>query len=157
MREHTHVTKVSFAEFPDPEKPGAVIVTGPHSTNVQVLADVLAERARQDAKWGEQNHRDGTGPRRTPLDRIGAQLDGPLEYETAQHLANAAKEATDVHAKRGTVTWTDILLEEVFEALAEGDSTRLRAELIQVAAVAVQWAEAIDRRSAAVDAGEEAR
>jgi hypothetical protein len=35
----------------------------------------------------------------------------------------------------------------VAEALAEDDPTLLRAELIQVAAVAVAWVEAIDRRT----------
>ncbi len=39
-----------------------------------------------------------------------------------------------------------ILLEEVHEALAEDDPTRLRAELLQVAAVAVCWVEAIEQR-----------
>lgn len=31
------------------------------SETESVLAEVLAERARQDAKWGEQNHPNGTG------------------------------------------------------------------------------------------------
>ena len=47
--------------------------------------------------------------------------------------------------------WTaraDILAEEVAEVYAESDPDRLRAELIQVAAVCVQWIEAIDGRSA---------
>lgn len=26
-----------------------------------VLGEIADERARQDARWGEQNHRDGTG------------------------------------------------------------------------------------------------
>ncbi|TIH26025.1 NUDIX hydrolase, partial [Subtercola vilae] len=43
--------------------------------------------------------------------------------------------------------WQDILLEEVFEAFAESDTSKLRTELIQVAAVAQQWVEAIDRRT----------
>ncbi len=42
--------------------------------------------------------------------------------------------------------WRDILLEEVFEALAEEEPKELRKELVQVAAVAAQWVEAIDRR-----------
>jgi hypothetical protein len=44
------------------------------------------------------------------------------------------------------LTWRDILLEEVYEAFAETDSDRLREELIQVAAVALSWVDAIDRR-----------
>lgn len=54
--------------------------------------------------------------------------------------------------------WVSILTEEVGEAAAEaneanftsgknrGDFTKLRAELVQVAAVSVAWIEAIDRR-----------
>lgn len=41
-----------------------------------------------------------------------------------------------------------MLLEEVAEAFAESDDARLRAELVQVAAVAQAWIESIDRRSA---------
>ena len=48
----------------------------------------------------------------------------------------------------GEGTWADILREEYFEALAETDPARLRVELIQVAAVAVAWVEAIDRAEA---------
>lgn len=79
-----------------------------------VLAAVAAERARQDAKWGQQNCHD---------------------FE-----------------------WVSILTEEVGEAAAEaneanfssgrnrGDFSLLREELVQVAAVACAWIEAIDRR-----------
>jgi hypothetical protein len=69
------------------------------ATTMRVLDEVQDERRRQDAKWGEQNHPDGT-----------------------------------------------IALEEVFEALVETDPAKLRDELLQVAAVAVAWVEAIDRR-----------
>lgn len=95
-----------------------------------VLEDVSAERGRQFAKHGDQAHLpNGTG----------SWYDGVL--------ARQARAATDAAAAAGTVTFRHILLEEVHEALAEGDDEALRAELIQVAAVAVQWAEAIDRRT----------
>mgnify|MGYP001809808410 CR=1 FL=1 len=115
-----------------------------------VLGDVVAERDRQDAKWGQQNHPDGTGRAHRPLDAIASQssyFHATNRFGDADDLAAAAKRATDVAAGDGRVTWADILLEEVFEALAESDPVELRAELIQVAAVATQWAEAIDRRS----------
>lgn len=96
-----------------------------------VAHEVIYERARQDAKWGEQNHPDGTD--REPLTLWAADL---------------AKEVCDAAAKKGVVTWRDILVEEVAEAEAETDPARLREELIQVAAVAVAWVEAIDRRAA---------
>lgn len=106
----------------------------------RVLADVVAETTRQDAKWGEQNHPDGTGPELVPLP-------AGLEGLSAHSLSLWAREVTDMNAAEGSVTWRDILLEEVFEAIAEEDPARLRVELVQVAAVATQWVEAIDRRS----------
>jgi len=109
-------------------------------------AEVRAERARQDEKWGEQNHPDGTGPQMPVLFAAGWHLGEADMHARAAKLAAAAKASTDLRASNGAVTWTDILLEEVFEALAEDDPTKLRAELVQVAAVAQQWAEAIDRR-----------
>lgn len=96
----------------------------------RTIQEVVAERARQDAKWGEQNHPDGTGS------------------ESDQRRADVAKALCQSSAKFGTVTWKEILDEEVREAFAESDPVLLRAELIQVAAVAAQWVEAIDRRSA---------
>jgi hypothetical protein len=96
-----------------------------------ILAEVAAERERQDSKWGEQNHPDGTG---------GAH----------QRIAAAkAKRYCDAYFEQGVGDWRLILTEEVAEAFAESDPARLRGELIQVAAVAVSWAEAIDRRLAA--------
>ena len=108
----------------------------------EVLAAIRDERARQDAKWGEQNHPDGTGPDTKPLRTICSDNTG------AAALADLATFATDTAAELSLVTWRDILLEEVFEALAESDPAKLRTELIQTAAVATQWVEAIDRRAA---------
>lgn len=93
------------------------------------IDDVKQELLRQFNKWGEQNHPDGT--------------------DTAhKDQADWARMICDAAAKNGTVTWRDILTEEVWEAFAETDPERLRTELIQIAAVAVQWAAAIDRRAA---------
>lgn len=121
----------------------------------RVLADIDQERERQDAKWGEQNHPDGTGPDSKPLQPL-MRVDLPyLDRDrlpgltAADRLARLFTEVTNDLAAEGLVAWRDILLEEVFEALAEADPTRLRTELIQIAAVSAQWAEAIDRRAAA--------
>lgn len=95
----------------------------------RVLEDVRNERRLQDVQWGDQNHPDGTG-------RLGD-----------KQSADAARESCDVLAESGRVTWRDILAEEFREALAESEPDKLRAELVQVAAVAVNWIEAIDRRS----------
>lgn len=115
-----------------------------------VIANIINERRRQDEKWGEQNHPDGTGEKSIPLNGI---VRGPGSVTGDKHyafgLALQAKSSTDRKAEAGEVTFADILLEEVFEALAESDPEKLRIELVQVAAVAAQWVEAIDRREAA--------
>jgi hypothetical protein len=96
-----------------------------------VLRAVNAERDAQDRKWGNQNHPDGTSH----------------EYTW---LADEARRACDQNHRDGRGTWAHILKEEFYEALAESDPVKLRAELIQVAAVAVNWVEALDRREGGV-------
>ena len=98
-----------------------------------VLPEIADERERQDEKWGEQNHPDGTGP------GYRAQaLDARIRCRRAE--------------RSGLVTYKDILEEEVYEAFAETDPVYLREELIQVAAVAVAWIEKLDRERAASNA-----
>lgn len=94
----------------------------------RVLADVAAERAAQDVRWGMQVLPDGTGGERAAAE------------------SDAARHATDTAARAGALTWRHVLAEEVMEAFAETEPDRLRAELVQVAAVAVKWAQALDRR-----------
>lgn len=95
----------------------------------RIYNDVVTERQRQDEMWGDQNHySDGTDPM------------FEIDREAARSLCNA-------EARKGETNWTSILLEEVFEAVSEYEDTdKLRAELIQVAAVSVAWIESIDRR-----------
>lgn len=100
-----------------------------------VLHEVLEERQAQDAKWGEQNHPDGTGP---DVGDDGIDLRRAAADQHREHCQRAAA--------LGLVSWADILEEEVAEALAESDPAKLRTELVQVAAVAVAWVEALDRR-----------
>lgn len=97
-----------------------------------IAREVLAERDRQDAKWGEQNHSNGTG--------------SLADKERAEH----AKNATDAAARAGRVTWRDIAHEEVCEAFAESDPNLIRAELVQASAVLQQWIAAIDRKAGLV-------
>lgn len=96
----------------------------------RVEREIRDERERQDLAWGEQNHPDGTGG------------------EIAEIVRDAARDACRAAAEDGQVTWARILTEEVFEGVAESEPARLRAELVQTAAVCVAWIEAIDRRSA---------
>jgi hypothetical protein len=98
-----------------------------------VYAEVAAERAAQDATWGEQNHPDGTGE------------------PGSDSVAAAARTLCQGAAASGHLDWLHILREEVAEAFAESDPAKLRAELVQVAAVATAWIEAIDRRTTTGD------
>jgi hypothetical protein len=95
----------------------------------QSLADVLAERLRQFDKWGVQHHPDGVDD----------------HWSVVGH-AKAVKDKVDRKISEGTVTWADILEEEVAEAMCEPNETRLAIELIQIAAVALAWYDDIKSR-----------
>ncbi|MFF5778127.1 NUDIX hydrolase [Streptomyces virginiae] len=94
------------------------------------VADVDAERSRQLAKFGDQRHTDGTGGE---------------HYEALAGVHRRTCERAAQHPELGQ-RWALVLLEEVYEALAESDPARLRAELIQIAAVCAAWVSDLDRR-----------
>lgn len=62
-------------------------------------------------------------------------------------LADQARQECEQAGETGGLSWRHVLFEEVAEALAEADPAKLRRGLVQVAAVAVQWIQAIDHRS----------
>ena len=93
-----------------------------------IFEEIRKERQRQDEKWGKQNH---------PM------LDVPLTLEAMLDNAKSYKALND---SRINPNWFLILLEEVYEAFAEIEPEKQRAEMIQVAAVAVQIIEYLDRR-----------
>lgn len=104
-----------------------------------IAEDVYREIDASIRKHGDQRHVPfGTGPREWL-----SLSDRALQY---RDLADELRDTTERHAGRGEVTWADILLEEVGEALAEEDLVKLRAEVIQVAAVAFKIIDAIDAR-----------
>lgn len=76
---------------------------------IDVLSQVAAERARQDANWGEQNH------------------DGPLYLTVLEEEVGEVAKA---------------ILDHRYKGKAAED---IRAELVQVAAVAVAMIESFDR------------
>lgn len=79
------------------------------SDTARVLVEIEAERTRQDLKWGQQNHPDGTGPRVAIAGRIAHAAD----------LAVDARLSCQASARRGQVTWRHIIREELYEARAE--------------------------------------
>jgi hypothetical protein len=96
-------------------------------THQQILDDVTAERGRQYDKWGIQHHPNGTD-------------------ERDKWMADYARHMTDDAAMSNQLTWFDILREEFYEAGAETEWPKLRAELIQVAAVCAAWIQDGDER-----------
>lgn len=94
----------------------------------KILADIVTERDAQDALFGVQDLPDGTG--------------GPVMVDRA----NEARDQCDYLFSVGAGDYRAVFLEEVYEALAESDPAKLRAELVQAVAVGVKWLEAIDRR-----------
>jgi len=91
------------------------------------LAAVMRERRRQDEKFGwPRGYTDGTAA-------------------SYADLADRQKAVVAAQDEVGRVEWADVLLEEVFEALAEPpQSVALRDELVQVAAVALAWVQALE-------------
>lgn len=116
-----------------------------------VEREIRDEREAQDAKWGEQNH-----PDHDPHD-IPVVLRNEYAFRAERWKeinAQRAEYGCEVKARQPDAectAWDGILLEEVYEALAEKDPARRRAELIQSAAVIVAWIEAIDRRTSRTD------
>ncbi|OSC76488.1 hypothetical protein B5180_01655 [Streptomyces sp. BF-3] len=99
-------------------------------TTNAVLAEIATERAAQDAIFGQQDLPDGTGS------------------NAFFREAHESRRLCDRAFSNGEGTYRHVFLEEVYEALAESDPAKLRAELVQAVAVGVKWIEAIDRRSA---------
>lgn len=108
----------------------ATTMTSETEHRAKVLAEVDTERTRQDAKWGQQDH---------PFVRVG------LRY-LCMSGAEGARYRCDKRFSEKKGSYADILLEEVYEAIDADSEADARAELVQVAAVAVQAIQAIDRR-----------
>jgi hypothetical protein len=108
--------------------------------------EVDAEVAAQIEKWGEQNHPDVD---QTLMNRPG----GATPRRMAEHYeiptAMRAKFTCDLADKHGELTWADIAVEELAEAIEAAtlkDVAATRHELTQLEAVIRNWRMAIDRR-----------
>jgi hypothetical protein len=97
----------------------------------RALKGIMLEVERQNEKWGEQNH---------PMTKSKDM------YVVYKRLANKTKADNFVSNQQGDIAWHTILLEEVYEAFAETDPEKQREEMVQVAAVAVQIIECLDRK-----------
>lgn len=108
-----------------------------------IFEEIIAERDRQEKKWGQQNH--------PILDQVLLNTDGSC---TPERMCEEYEIPTEVRAKslcegnfsRGTGTYMHILIEEISEAAScLKDTEALRKELIQCAAVVVAMIESLDR------------
>lgn len=110
-----------------------------------VLLHVGHERTRQREIWGDQDY-----PAVDPVVTTVPEL-APLHAAQFYGIPTAAeaKRRTEQAWAEGKCTWAHILIEEVAESIeaaalhatGSGSLGELRNELIQSAAVAVQWAE----------------
>ena len=96
----------------------------------EILSNVFSEVRRSTVQHGDQSHLpNGTAWASDNLDSVRARRDCEMAFAS------------------GRGSWRHILREEFHEALNESDPVLLRAELVQVAAVAVKWIDAIDRNT----------
>lgn len=120
------------------------------SPTIGVLEEIRRERVRQTEKHGDQAHLPLGGEGDLGSFRSVRQLF--LDSADWEELARAARRRTKAASQNeggdGSITFEHILTEEVFEAYAETDPAKIRAELVQTAAVCVQAIEAIDKRRA---------
>ena len=120
-------------------------VTPDECTTVRVLKEVFRERVAQFTQYGTNDSlEDGTGPEEEWLRGCGVNLDFRTGREI-ERLFRAQYEYAERTKARG-LTWMHLVREEVAEAFAEEDPDRLRAELLQVAALCVSWIVSIDKR-----------
>ena len=99
---------------------------------MMVLKEVGYEREKQHDKWGEQN--------RNPLEWLGI---------LAEEFGEVSREAVDYYFENGT----EFVVDETKEMIQSERLSRYRAELIQVAAVAVQAIECLDRNKTLKNGG----
>lgn len=118
---------------------GLIHPSGSFCQTYSVLLGVADERQQQFARYGTNaDLEDGTGPLVAWLSPLARTADaGLIEHELRQ----------DYNAQH-QITWMHLVREEIAEAFCESDPTRLRAELIQVAALCVSWVEKLDQRAA---------
>lgn len=111
-----------------------------YAERLATMCDVLEEMKRQDGKWGEQNH-----PLTSALQTPG--FGEAHTRESAKGRAEFWQRENQRREEAGELAWDGILLEEVYEALAEEEGGEAKGEFTQVAAVAMAIVQCIYRRN----------
>jgi glutamate synthase domain-containing protein 1 len=96
----------------------------------KIFNEIFIERNSQDKKWGEQNH---------PMILAN-------NHEHYRGMAIITKTINELANVANEKSWDNIIFEEMYEAFSEKDPKLQRAEMVQVAAVAVAIIENLDRR-----------
>jgi hypothetical protein len=105
----------------------------------KIFSAINEECKRQDEKWGEQNH----PMRGENISTLFSKEDLVYPHDSGlQTLLGVVR----FRHKKGKAGWFDILQKEVCEAFLETDPVKQREGMTQVAAVAVQIIEYLDRR-----------
>lgn len=106
--------------------------------NGEIITDIFSEMDRQDSIFG--------GPGRDFPDYY--QDATPAKRHLFYNLPSEwmAKFSCEERFRHDIGTWSDILVEEVVEAISSPNTEHLREELVQVCAVVFQWIKAIDKR-----------
>ena len=102
----------------------------------KILNEILEERERQDKEWGIQNY-----PSIIPTIKSSSEAS---DYYGVPH-EYVAKSNCDEACRANSLTWADILVEELAESINSPDDSHRRKELIQLAACCVANIESIDR------------
>ncbi|WP_433893052.1 hypothetical protein [Streptomyces sp. CA-111067] len=121
----------------------------------RILSEILATRTRRDDHDGQTNH-----PDYDPRD-IDIVTRREYQFRADNWASHNAERATPTitggrcgygHPSNGPhphTAWDGLLLEQAYATLAEAHPVRLRARLMDLAALAVAWTEDVDRRIAA--------
>jgi hypothetical protein len=104
----------------------------------RVVDDVVREVTAADLRTGGKHLPDGTPEH---IARMGAEK----AAAQARRTADMFRRVTIGRAASGALTWWDVLRAGVYDVGADTDPATLRADLIQVAAVAMRWVQDIDR------------
>jgi hypothetical protein len=99
------------------------------------LVDLIKKCDEQDKRWGAREY--------SSFDRaLSANADvGPIDLACYHEIPNPRRARLTTNSRGENLAWIDILVEEVAKTTEHHDNTlSLRAQLIDVAGVAIQWA-----------------
>ena len=101
----------------------------------KIIEEILKEKQRQISLWGVQNH--NIVDNNYYLNNIRIRYGLPTEEQ--------AKYSCNQHTENKTLTWGDIIVEELAEALNAKTPEEMKEELIQCGAVIVSMIESLER------------